>query len=57
MFYRENEALWREVANLRQKHMKQQQIVNKVEFTNLTFNSSTILSFDLEIQSKETNNS
>ena len=52
MFYRENEALWREVANLRQKHMKQQQIVNKVEFTNLTFNSSTILSFDLEIQSK-----
>jgi hypothetical protein len=27
---RENEALWREVANLRQKHHKQQQIVNKV---------------------------
>lgn len=26
----ENEALWREVAILRQKHMKQQQIVNKV---------------------------
>jgi heat shock transcription factor 1 len=25
----ENEALWREVAILRQKHMKQQQIVNK----------------------------
>ncbi|XP_046444608.1 heat shock factor protein-like isoform X6 [Daphnia pulex] len=27
---RENEALWREVASLRQKHMKQQQIVNKL---------------------------
>ncbi|XP_046359925.1 heat shock factor protein 1-like isoform X1 [Haliotis rufescens] len=27
---RENEALWREVANLRQKHLKQQQIVNKL---------------------------
>lgn len=26
----ENEALWREVASLRQKHMKQQQIVNKL---------------------------
>jgi len=26
----ENEALWREVAALRQKHMKQQQIVNKL---------------------------
>ena len=27
----ENEALWREVATLRQKHQKQQQIVNKVK--------------------------
>jgi heat shock transcription factor 1 len=27
---RENEALWRELALLRQKHHKQQQIVNKV---------------------------
>ena len=27
---RENEVLWREVAILRQKHLKQQQIVNKV---------------------------
>lgn len=27
---RENEVLWREVAILRQKHIKQQQIVNKV---------------------------
>lgn len=26
----ENEALWREIAILRQKHLKQQQIVNKV---------------------------
>jgi heat shock transcription factor 1 len=26
----ENESLWREVAILRQKHMKQQQIVNKL---------------------------
>lgn len=26
----ENEALWREIASLRQKHAKQQQIVNKV---------------------------
>lgn len=26
----ENEALWREVASLRQKHLKQQQIVNKL---------------------------
>lgn len=29
---RENEVLWREVAILRQKHMKQQQIVNKVSY-------------------------
>lgn len=28
----ENEALWREVAILRQKHLKQQQIVNKVRY-------------------------
>lgn len=27
---KENEALWREVASLRQKHVKQQQIVNKL---------------------------
>lgn len=27
---KENEALWREVARLRQKHMKQQQIVEKL---------------------------
>jgi len=27
---RENEALWRELAALRQKHAKQQQIVSKV---------------------------
>lgn len=27
---RENEALWRELALLRQKHLKQQQIVNKL---------------------------
>lgn len=26
----ENEALWREIAMLRQKHLKQQQIVNKL---------------------------
>lgn len=26
----ENEALWRELAMLRQKHLKQQQIVNKL---------------------------
>lgn len=26
----ENEALWRELAMLRQKHIKQQQIVNKL---------------------------
>lgn len=37
----ENEALWREVAILRQKHMKQQQIVNNVcntaiEYLNIT---------------------
>lgn len=31
----ENEALWREVAILRQKHMKQQQIVNKVRYTQI----------------------
>lgn len=28
----ENEALWRELALLRQKHIKQQQIVNNVSF-------------------------
>ena len=27
---RENEALWRELSTLRQKHVKQQQIVSKV---------------------------
>ncbi len=27
---KENEALWREVVNLRQKHMSQQKIVNKL---------------------------
>lgn len=26
----ENEALWREVASLRQKHAQQQKVVNKV---------------------------
>lgn len=40
---KENEALWREVVVLRQKHMKQQQIVNKVsgwnELINLCANS------------------
>ena len=30
---RENGALWREVAMLRTKHHKQQQIVNKVSFS------------------------
>jgi heat shock transcription factor 1 len=29
---RENEVLWREVAILREKHRKQQQIVNKVNY-------------------------
>jgi len=29
---RENEALWRELSQLRQKHSKQQQIVTKVCF-------------------------
>jgi hypothetical protein len=29
---RENEALWKEIASLRQKHHHQQQIVNKVGF-------------------------
>jgi heat shock transcription factor 1 len=33
----ENEALWREVAILRQKHMKQQQIVNKVNGNFISF--------------------
>lgn len=28
--YSENEALWREVASLRQKHAQQQKVVNKV---------------------------
>lgn len=28
---RENEALWRELASLRQKHAKQTQIVSKVK--------------------------
>ena len=32
-FHRENEALWREVVSMRQKHHKQQQIVNKVRCT------------------------
>lgn len=30
MMKKENEALWREIASLRQKHAKQQQIVNKL---------------------------
>lgn len=28
--FSENEALWREVASLRQKHVQQQKVVNKV---------------------------
>lgn len=32
---RENEALWRELASLRQKHAKQTQIVSKVNYKNL----------------------
>lgn len=27
----ENEALWREIASLRQKHSQQQKVVNKVQ--------------------------
>ena len=34
---RENESLWREVLVLRQKHAKQQQIVNKVGTWSGTF--------------------
>lgn len=30
MCFSENEALWREVALLRQKHNQQQKVVNKV---------------------------
>ncbi|XP_055845226.1 heat shock factor protein-like [Episyrphus balteatus] len=33
----ENEALWREIASLRQKHAKQQQISNKLIFNSLFF--------------------
>jgi len=32
LFYRENQVLWREVASLRQMHMKQQHVVSKVTF-------------------------
>lgn len=38
----ENEALWREVVMLRQKHMKQQQIVNKVKGRRHTLYSLTL---------------
>lgn len=41
----ENEALWREVALLRQKHMKQQQIVNKVRSYYLKFESESTTNF------------
>jgi heat shock transcription factor 1 len=34
---RENEALWRELAVLRQKHLKQQQIVNKVFYSSFQY--------------------
>ena len=34
---RENEVLWREVASLRQMHMKQQHIVSKVKCFLLIF--------------------
>lgn len=33
----ENAVLWRELAMLRQKHMKQQQIVNKVRRCKIVF--------------------
>jgi len=41
----ENEALWREIATLRQKHAKQQQIVNKVSNnkTNKKFHIKKVL--------------
>lgn len=34
---RENEALWRELSHLRQKHKKQQHIVNKVSIVCIPF--------------------
>lgn len=44
---RENEALWRELASLRQKHAKQTQIVSKVNYKNLQtkrlHNSNTLI--------------
>ena len=33
---RENEALWREYANMRQKFTKQQQIIEKVSYVRLS---------------------
>jgi len=38
---KENEALWREVVNLRQKHQNQQKIVNKV--TTATVNNKIVV--------------
>ena len=32
MIHRENQVLWREVASLRQMHMKQQHVVSKVNY-------------------------
>jgi predicted nuclease with TOPRIM domain len=44
---KENEALWREVVSLRQKHVSQQKIVNKLiqvsEFTSLRFGRKSLL--------------
>lgn len=38
----ENEALWREVASLRQKHAQQQKVVNKVGTTGSRWVPSTV---------------
>lgn len=44
----ENEALWREVVMLRQKHMKQQQIVNKVrKIETITMTTAIYINFNL----------
>ena len=43
LFFRENVTLWNELVELRQKHQRQQQIVNKVNLMKDTPSPSNLL--------------
>lgn len=45
--YRDNEGLWREISDLRQKHSQQQQIIKKVQ---KTFFAPNYFTYSVEIE-------